>query len=358
MLTVESTRRTQPHGPWLAVLALAVVALLLGGCATSAANLQGLAAAQAPTPASVSGVVAPISDYQLPGTLATPTPTPAPAQGEKRYVTVATQGVRANLRSGAGTNFDIVTKINPGVALEVLGKSQDSRWYKVVVPANAGATAKEAWISADLVSQGGAPGTLPVAASGGDILLNSDLKTDWKVDWSCNSDRCQVKQCTADVTAQVNRAVTDGFLPVEHAVKWADQCFNTDSWTFEVNQTTGKEKTGEAEKNFLYGYWLGAEPGEANGVFPVDDTRGVLVYCSGPHKVEIEEGGGWTTVYEGNTCHDMKTGMLVYMNYIKRWLYTGEFQGKTYERAYFGDSEKLEQKLVDSNVALEYVTKK
>ena len=32
-------------------------------------------------------------------------------------------------------------------------------------------------------------------------------------------------------------------------------CFNTDAWTFEVEQTTGKERNGEADDNFLYSYW-------------------------------------------------------------------------------------------------------
>ena len=192
----------------------------------------------------------------------------------------------------------------------------------------------------------------------GEALLPADLNANWKVDWSCDSDRCDVKKCSADVAAQVTRPVSNGYLPVEHKVTWADACFNTDAWTFEVDQTTGKERSGEASDNFLYGYWLGAKPGDANGVLPMQDGRGVMVYCSDPQKVEIEEGGGWTTVYEGSTCHDVKTGMLVYMNYVKRWLFTGEFEGKTYDKAYFGDSEKLEQRLVDTNVALDYATKK
>ena len=86
--------------------------------------------------------------------------------------------------------------------------------------------------------------------------------------------------------------------------------------------------------------------------------EGVAVHCSGPHSVEIEEGGGWTTIYEGNTCHDVNTGMLVFMNYTKRWLFTGDHEGRTYERAYFGDSEKLEQRLVESSAPLAYVKEK
>jgi hypothetical protein len=247
--------------------------------------------------------------------------------------------------------------VNPGASLEVLGQSPDKRWYQVAVPGASGDQPQEAWISADLVRVGGSAEQVPVLAPG-EALLPADLTASWNVEWSCNSDRCEVKQCSADVAAQVTRPVANGYLPVEHQVTWADECFNTDAWTFEVDQATGQERSGEASDNFLYGYWLGTNPGEANGVLPLEDDRGVVVFCSEPQKVEIEEGGGWTTVYEGSTCHDVKTGMLVYMNYVKRWLYTGEFEGKTYDRAYFGDSEELEQRLVETNVDLDYATKR
>lgn len=354
MLTEEHARRTVQHAPLLALAALLSIALLLGGCA-SAANLQSMApAAAAPAPAGLEEVVAPLADYVIvQSPLATPTPTPDAE--EKQYVTVIAQP-RANLRSGPNTSSAIVAKVNPGGALEVAGQSEDKRWYKVMPPSGSNAT--EAWISADLVRLGGSAADVPVLAAAGEALLPTDLTANWQVEWSCNSDRCEVKQCNADVQAQVTREVADGYLPVEHQVTWADECFNTDAWTFEVNQATGTERTGEATDNFLYSYWLGAEPGEANGVFPLDDERGVLVNCAGPQEVEIEEGGGWTTVYEGNTCHDVRTGMLVYMNYTKRWLFTGEFEGKTYERSYFGDSEKLEQRLVETNAELEFADKK
>ena len=94
------------------------------------------------------------------------------------------------------------------------------------------------------------------------------------------------------------------------------------------------------------------------GVLPLEGGEGVEVFCSGPHTVEIEEGAGWTTVYQGNTCHDVNTGMLVYMNYVKRWLYTGDYDGKTYTRAFFGDTETLEQRLVEANTSLARVEKK
>ena len=56
-----------------------------------------------------------------------------------------------------------------------------------------------------------------------------------------------------------------------------------------------------------------------------------------------------STIYR----HDVATGMLVYMNYVKRWLYSGDFEGKTYDRAYFGDSERLVQRLADTTAPVE-----
>ncbi len=346
--------RTFRHGLVLTLLALLTVGL--GGCVTSTTGLQAVApGVTTGSSSSIADIVEPISAYAV--LTADPTPTPTPDPDEKTYVTVSTGGARANLRSGPNTSFAILAKGNAGESFEVASKTEAGDWFEVVLnprnnPANPGDTA---WVSADIVTVGG---SAPVPISASDALLTQDLAAEWSVDWTCSSERCPLKECTADVTAIVNREANGGYLPVEHTVTWADECFNTDAWTFDVNQLTGEERTGEADTNFLYSYWLGAQPGEANGVYPLGETEGVVVYCSGPHEVTLEEGGGWTTVYEGNTCHDVNTGMLVYMAYTKRWFFTGEFEGKTYDKAYFGDSEKLEQKLVETTALVDLVEKK
>ena len=189
-------------------------------------------------------------------------------------------------------------------------------------------------------------------------VLKPDLKTQWQVDWKCASERCQVKQCGAVVDAQAGRSATQPWLTIQHQVTWNDTCFAKDNWNFDVDPTTGKERTGEYVDNFLYSYWRGKQPGTANGVYTLKDGRAVAVWCSGPYKVQIEEGNGWTTAYEGNTCHDVRTGMLMLLSYNKRWLFTGKYQGQTYDHAYFGDNETLEQKLTDTNATLLWVSKK
>lgn len=357
-----------PLDRWVVLSTLLMIAVAMtAGCTTAAATAPSAATlADAALPPSINTVIEPLDAYQSPADESKsplPTPTPTPVISDTLRITIVSQ-VRANLRSGPGTTFDIVAKANPGLTFDVLGRSEDGRWYQVAttvegITSVAGQSAEKGWVAAELVRVAGAGDAPVVAAPAGDqVILTPELAAQWAVNWECDSERCQIKQCDAEVDAVVNRQPNGGFLPVEHTVTWDDACFSTDQWTFELDQRSGKERTGEAEQNFLYGYWLGAQPGDAVGVFPLDAKAGVEVYCSGPHTVEIEEGGGWTTIYQGNTCHDVNTGMLVYMNYTKRWLYTGDYDGKTYTRAFFGDIEKLEQRLIEANTPLARVVKK
>ena len=341
----------RPHQIFTA-LAFASALLALTGCA---AGLPAGAAAPAAAPAIVQEGIESLSAYSPVGGEAAAVATEELEVAPR--VIVATQSARANVRSGPATTFDIVAKANPNEAFDVIGKSEDERWWQVVISLDAGGNpAQTGWISADVVRLAG-EGDVAVTSTS-TPLLDEKLAATWDVDWSCNSERCEIKECAATVTAAVNRPLASNFIPVEHSVVWENECFATDAWTFEVDRFTGQEKSGDAATNFLYSYWLGAQPGDANGVFPLTEKEGVAVYCSGPHNVEIEEGGGWTTVYEGNTCHDVKTGMLVYLTYTKRWLFTGDYEGKSYERAYFGDSEKLEQTLAGTTAGVELLTRK
>ncbi|MEZ4861793.1 MAG: SH3 domain-containing protein [Caldilineaceae bacterium] len=319
--------------------------ILLTGCTIAPPTGEaatGAAETIPPAPDTFGGLVKPITDYVLPA----PTPTTEP----DTTVIVATNGARANVRGGPGLNFPIIAKANPGDSFQVVGKSDDDQWWEICcVPGDTGASDAEAngWLANSVVRLAG-DGDVPVTEK----LLDQDLQVKWEVDWHCGSERCEVKQCNATVEANVGRAPAQQSLAIEHQVTWDDTCFATDSWVFDVNQFSGKERTGEYENNFLYGYWLGRDPGQANGVYTLPDGSNIAVWCAGPHTVEIEEGGGWTTVYEGNTCHDVRTGMLVLLSYNKRWLFTGDFEGQSYERAYFGDNESLQQQLVETNVEL------
>lgn len=347
----HSNRRIGAH-PFLhrlSLLAFLLCALVLTACAVQLPNANSSAAPSTnnPPPDTFGGLVKNINEYALPR--ATPTAEP------DTTVVVNTNGARANVRSGPGLNFPIIAKAQPNEAFQVRSRSADNEWWEIccIQTETVTNTTNTGWLANSVVRAAG-EGDVPVA----DQLLANDVTAEWQVDWQCGSDRCEVKECSATVQAKVNRAPTQQLLPIEHQVTWDDTCFATDAWVFDVNQFTGKERTGEYESNFLYGYWLGRNPGEANGVYELDSDRAVAITCSGPHTVEIEEGGGWTTVYEGNTCHDVRTGMLVLLSYNKRWLFTGEFEGQSYERAYFGDNETLNQRLVDTTVELQVVEKR
>lgn len=328
--------------------ALILGVILLAGCANGV-QLQLPGAAPSSASVTYTSAVESALNYAVP-----PTPTPVPVSEESQVV-VSTSGSRANIRSGPGLSAAIIGKGDPGATFTVVGKSDNDAWWQICcVPGPNDAPNKPTrtgWVSNSVVRLAGEGESISVS----EPAIKDDLSAVWQVNWTCQSDRCAIAECDATVTAGVTRAGNQQFIPVEHKVEWDDACFNEDSWVFEVDPFTGRERTGEFEDNFLYAYWRGANPGEVSGVYKYDDDTGVVVSCSTPQTVEIEEGDGWTSVYEGVTCHDRKTGLLVYMNYLKRWLYSGEYEGETFERAFFGDTERLEQKLTDTNLGLFFV---
>lgn len=358
--SVASPNHTQSRVRNLALVALLVGALmLLAACVAPDGSTVPLPIAATPSTAQTfNGVIQSVAGYQL-----GPTPTPDPAaveeeEEEQQTVVVATDGSRANVRSEPSLSGAIIAKANDGEVLAVIGVSEDGEWYQVT--GGSDPAGNEGWVSASVVNVGGADDVVTGPAASSEALFDNTLEATWEIDWECESEenRCTIDTCTAEVLANVNRAGDGIFLPVEYNVTWADSCFDTDSWVFEVDPFTGRERSGEYSDNFLYSYWSAAGNEEISGVFPWASDTGIVVACRGPETVEVEEGGGWTTVYEGNICHDQRTGMLVYMNYTKRWLYTGAFEGENYERAFFGDVEHLEQRLVDTSIQLQEVAKR
>ena len=345
-----------PLRPLAMLAAVVLMMALLAGCV--APDGSTVTMPMVATPAAqqnFDGVIQSVAGYRLGPT---PTPDPAAVEEEEEDVTVVVQtgGSRANIRAEASLSGAIVAKANDGEVLAVLGQSDDGEWWQV--SGFSDPAADEGWISDSVVVLGGADDEVATVSS--EALFDSDLGAIWDITWECDSEegRCTIDNCTAVVTAGVNRAGDDQYLPIEYNVTWSDSCFDTDSWVFDVDPFTGRERSGEYAQNFLYSYWTGAGTEDVSGVYPISDDSGIVVACKGPETVEVEEGNGWTTVYEGNVCHDQRTGMLVYMNYTKRWLYTGEFEGEIYERAFFGDVEHLEQRLAETNIQLQEVPKR
>jgi len=279
-------------------------------------------------------------------------PQPTPIVPPDVTAIVTTGDRRANVRSGPGLDFDVISAADSGTRFQVVAKNEAEDWWQVCCIRGAGDAVDEAttlaWLSEIVVDIEGDPAEVPVFRP----LLPGELAAEWEVDWTCGSERCEIQECTATVTAEAADVISRQWLQIDHNVTWDETCFATDEWLFEVNQFTGVERSGDEQESFLYRYWVGPQPGEVNRIVMLDDGREIGAWCSGPHQVEVEVGDGWNTVYEGDTCHDVRTGMLLTLSYEKRWLFTGEFDGNSYENEYFGDFEVLEQKLVDTTADL------
>lgn len=83
------------------------------------------------------GTIKPITTVQRPPT-ATPTSTPSNTPTVTPTATplpdAAVGDQLTNLRTGPNVGYSIITEVQAGTPLRVLGKSADSEWFKVVVP--------------------------------------------------------------------------------------------------------------------------------------------------------------------------------------------------------------------------------
>ena len=91
-----------------------------------------------------------------------PTDTPWPTFTPVPTIVPVTPGVASgvisstvNVRMGPGTNYPVITKLNPGTKISVRGRDIENRWL-VLIPPPSG------WVSRDYVSLTGDTGGLPV----------------------------------------------------------------------------------------------------------------------------------------------------------------------------------------------------
>lgn len=350
-LRSRSQRQAQPNDhdllrrPVAQVVLVMLSGLFLSACVTTIPAAEG---SNSPVQQAVSGQrITDIANYNL--------STPEPVIVPDVTAQIITEDARANIRSGPALEAPIVAKADPGDTFQVTGRSEDGEWWQICCvagPADEGDEATEtAWVSSVVIELAGNAAAVPVI----EPLLPVGLNANWQVDWSCGSERCEIRQCSGVINAAVAEGTTEQWLQVEHSVAWDDSCFEEDSWVFEVDRFTGRERSGAFVDDFRYNYWVGAQPGPVTNVFTFEDGRKVAVWCGAEQEFDVPVGDGWTNAVRGYTCHDVRTGELVYITYTTRWLYTGSYEGQNYERAYFGDYETLEQYLVDTNAELSYL---
>lgn len=259
-------------------------------------------------------------------------------------VTATIETDRGNIRGGPGTNNPVVTVGAKGDTFTVIAQDEAGNWLQVCCLEDG----RRAWIAESIVNVTGSLDDLPVAKN----LFPADLSATWQVDYTCDSERCAVPACSGTMSAAGRQFVRSTYLEIDRRVEWAEGCGDDSYWLHQVDNFTGQERYTLAPDSPLFRYWIGALPGAATDSVTLADGQKVAVICAGPFTQEKDEGDGWTSVYMGNTCHDVRTGMIVTMHYDKRWLFSGEFDGKKYSREFFGDQESYQLTLSETNAEL------
>jgi len=266
--------------------------------------------------------------------------------------TVTVKNRSVNVRSGPGLDFSVVFGAAQGDTFAALGMSDDQAWWQICcIPGpndEKDSPTQKAWISNRVVTVSDEAAELGVLRP----LFPDDLAAAWDVSYQCGSERCPVTECSASVTASVRNAADPRWLEIDRNVTWDEGCGEDSTWLHQIDRADGLERYPNSTGLFFFNYWVGAKPGPVNSQYTLGDEA-VQSWCSDPQTAELAEEGGWTAAYDGVTCYDERSGMLVAMKYTKRWLFTGEFEGEKYEKAYFGDFEVYEVALKETNVELD-----
>ncbi|MFZ1757109.1 MAG: SH3 domain-containing protein [Caldilineaceae bacterium] len=266
--------------------------------------------------------------------------------------TVTVKNRSVNIRSGPGLDFSVLNGAAQGDTFTALGMSDDEAWWQICcIPGpndEKDNPTQKAWISNRVVDVSEAAAALGVLRP----LFPDDLTATWDVSYQCGSERCPVAECAAQVSASVRNDADPRWLEIDRVVTWDEGCGEDSTWLHQIDRADGLERYPNSTGLFFFNYWVGAKPGPANSLYTLGNAE-IASWCGDPQTAEVEEEGGWTSAYDGVTCYDERTGMLVAMKYTKRWLFTGEFEGEEYEKAYFGDFEVYEVALKETNVELD-----
>ena len=336
-------------------LLLLLSLLLLAACVPIAADDPTPALTPAPTVEEEQRILPPgVMPQEESGSIADGEETEGVAGAEGDTATPATLTVirpRINIRNGPSTDFEIVANSVEGDTFTTTGKIVGG-WWRICCVVGAGEASGEpsqtAWVSQSVVVADEAAQALPVLLP----LFPDDLAATWNVQYECGSRRCAVSECSAVSRTEVldNRDLR--WLEINRIVTWGGACGEDSTWPHQIDRIEGTERYPNSTGLFFFNYWIGPSPGDANALFRLGTGEEIEVWCSDEQEAEVIEESGWSTVYNGLTCHDVRTGMLASMQYTKHWFFTGEFEGDRYERAYFGDFEIYRVKLEQTNALL------
>lgn len=273
------------------------------------------------------------------------------AQVREITPTVTIRNRRVNIRSGPGTNFSVVTVVEQGTVLDIAGSNENQSWWQICCVTAGEETGQSGWVANSVVTVQGNGQETPVTGA----LFTPEDTAAWTVTYACESERCAVQQCTGGMHINASKLIQRRWMEFDRSVEWEAGCGENTYWLHQIDNNSGEERYPPEIDSPLFRYWIGALPGDANALFFLSE-RPIHVYCSGPYTYETDEGEGWTTVYTGNTCHDVRTGTLISMAYERRWLFSGEFDGKSYTNEFFGDRELYELQLAETTIGLAYLS--
>lgn len=266
---------------------------------------------------------------------------------------VTVKNSRVNIRSGPGLEHDPITTAAAGTIFRTDGRLENGWWHICCFPAvdeNPEEPTLMAWVSGQVVDANADAESLPLLTS----LFPENVEAVWDVEYKCGSERCIERSCTAEVTASERNDLDRFWLILDRKVVWLDGCGQDSVARHQIDRFTGRDVYNIQSEIFLTEYWGGAKPAQSNGTYAYPDGRTVLAWCDEQLQGEVEEAEGWLNSYQGAACYDVRTGVLLSMTYVKRWLFTGEFAGEQYNRAYLGDFELFEVTLRNTNIELAF----
>ena len=340
--------------------ALLSTVLLLTGCVPITAEGPAYEPTPMPTPVAVAVAEAEEEQISLPpgilmlGADSAGSDNGADGGGEGgglQTATVQINKAKANIRGGPSTEFEVVASAVEGDVFTTSGRTEGGWWRICCVEGpddSAGEATRTAWLSGIVVDADEIARALPLVGT----LFPEDLTAVWDIQYECGSRRCAVSACTAVSRTEVLDNSDPRWLEINRIVTWEGACGEDSTWPHQIDRVEGTERYPNSTGLFFFNYWAGPRPGEANALFRLGTGEEIEAWCSDEQEAEVLEDSGWTTVYNGLTCHDVRSGMLVSMQYIKRWFFTGEFEGDQYERAYFGDFEIYRVRLEQTNALL------